>query len=495
MLCGSLLDAGRRDEAWPHIDRLVSLAPMDPAALLVRVRALREEARWIEAIATLQCLVDQHPLMAGLHAEMGSLLLETRRPRDALACFDRAIELDASDPASHMNRAIARQELDLMDDALCGYERALVLDPDHASATLNLGTLLHALGRFDEAIEAFDRTLALSAPRALPHVTALYNKASTLLQRGDYPAAWPLMEARWGVQGPRWRVPQPRWSGGQRVDGATLLLHWEQGLGDTLMLSRFATDVAARGARVILSVQPPLVRLLRQLPGVERIVSLGLLAGTDSAAPPGGLPDFDFHCPLFSLPLALGAQAEAVPHRRGYLRADTQRVRHWRDRLGPRRRLRIGVTWSGHALQRNDHRRSMALATFMRAMPGDCELVSLQPVLRECDRHTLARQPRLRHFGPEIRDMADTAALCELVDLVVSTDTSVAHLAGALGRPVWILLNFAPDWRWHHRGEACAWYDSARLLRQQVAGEWEPVLAQVHEELSDLARRPSVPGL
>lgn len=487
MLGTSLLEVQRRPEAWPFIDRACALAPLHAAAVLLRVRALREEDRRTEAIDALVRLLEVSPGLPGVDAELGNVLLETGAPRQALQHFDRALEIDPGDAPTHMNRAIALQALDRIDEAMAGYDQALALEPGHALAVTNRNTLLHYLGRIDEAIAANEAVLSRPDLPPATRRTATYNQACSLLQRGDYEPAWPLLEARWGTGGPSRCLAQPLWLGEPSLRGATILLHWEQGLGDTLMMSRFASDVAAGGARVILSVQPPLVRVLQGLEGVERIVSLPLLIGPRAVSmPAGSLPAFDFQCPLFSLPLALRLRAEDVPGRGAYLRAEPERLRRWAARLGPRERLRIGIAWSGNAGQPNDHRRSMALADFLRGMPRACELVSLQPMVRDTDRQALSAHPRLRHFGGDIADMADTAALCELVDLVVSVDTSVAHLAGAMGRPVWILLCFAPDWRWHDRGEASAWYDSARLLRQPAPGDWGSVLARVREELAAL---------
>ncbi len=250
------------------------------------------------------------------------------------------------------------------------------------------------------------------------------------------------------------------------------MLHSEQGFGDTIQFCRYAASVAALGARVILEVQKGLLVLLTGLAGVAELVERG--------AP---LPAFDYHCPLLSLPLAFQTEPDSAPGRQPYLRCDAHKLQAWSDRLGRKTKPRIGITWSGSAAHSNDGNRSIALATWLPYLSDDFEYVSLQKEVRESDRATLLQHNELRHFGEDLQDFGDTAALCALMDVVVCVDTSVAHLSAALGRPTWVLLPRVPDWRWQLERADTPWYPSARLYRQTTRGDWNAVLARVASDL------------
>ena len=268
---------------------------------------------------------------------------------------------------------------------------------------------------------------------------------------------------------------QPLWLGSDEIAGKTVLLHGVHGFGDTIQFCRYLPRVVERGARVIFEVQEPLRELMGTLPGAARIVSRG--------AP---LPDFDSHCPLLSLPLALGTQLATIPSQTPYLRASPQAVMDWNGRLGPRHRPRIGLAWSGRPEHNNDHNRSMRLDTLLSALAGlNATFVSLQRDVRAEDAPVLQGRSDILHFGKELKSYADTAALIANLDLVISVDTSVAHLAGALAKPVWILLPFMPDWRWLLDRDDSPWYPTARLFRQDETRRWDGVMARVRAALDD----------
>jgi len=331
------------------------------------------------------------------------------------------------------------------------------------------------------AIDCLDRALALNP--AQPDALRC-QKGMILLAQGDWVRGWPLFDLRWNLRGAAWHptgraLAQPQWQGTEPLEGRTILLHNEHGLGDGIMLARFAPALAARGARVLLEVQPALVELMRGLAGVSQVLPTGAPA-----------TDYDFHCPLFSLPPALALRPEAIPEAGGYLRSDRARSDQWQRLLGERRRPRVGLAWSGLAANGNDRWRSIALESLAATLPDGIDALSLQQQVRDTDQPALRNHPAIRHFGTALHSMADTAALCEQVDLVVSVDTSVAHLAGALGKPVWILLPNPPlDFRWMLAGETTPWYASARLLRQGPQRRWEPVLERLHDELAAWAAR------
>jgi hypothetical protein len=309
---------------------------------------------------------------------------------------------------------------------------------------------------------------------------AHWNRGLLHLQQGRYAEGWPGYEWRWQVAHlsvSRQRRPfsQPLWLGREDLAGKTILLHAEQGLGDTLQFCRYADMVAARGARVILEVPPALLELMRTLAGPAEVLARG-----------AALPPFDVHCPLMSLPLAFGTTLATVPAPASYLRADAAKAAAWDGLLGPGDRLRVGVAWRGSQAHKDDDRRSIDFAVFAGALSPACEFVSLQDRHRPEDAALLAASP-VRDYGSRLADFSDTAALCAAVDLVITVDTSIAHLAGALGKPVWILLAANADWRWLLGRTDSPWYPSARLIRQQPGESWAAVLADVRAGLDAMA--------
>ena len=293
------------------------------------------------------------------------------------------------------------------------------------------------------------------------------------LSLGQFRDGWTNYEARWEKEMAHQRrgFTQPLWLGAESLAGRTILLHAEQGLGDTLQFVRYAPMIARRGARVLLEVPPTLLSLLSD--GVAAIFRQG-----------EQLPPFDFHCPLMSLPLAFGTEISSIPAEIPYLRIPADRVSKWHKRLGARRAFRVGIAWAGSAIHKNNSNRSISLERFARLLSTQgVEFVSIQKELSGADAAILAERNVL-HVGDELGDFADTAAVISQLDLVLSADTSVAHLAGAIGKPVWILLPLAPDFRWLLSREDSPWYPSARLFRQPRLGDWDSVLERVRWELA-----------
>ncbi|MEQ1935217.1 MAG: hypothetical protein ABL962_15255, partial [Fimbriimonadaceae bacterium] len=273
---------------------------------------------------------------------------------------------------------------------------------------------------------------------------------------------------------------QQLWLGNAPLEGKTILLHSEQGYGDTLHFCRYAKLVAALGARVILEVQPTLLPLLANLEGTHQVIPKG-----------DALPHFDYHCPLLSLPLAFKTDLETIPADIPYVFSDTTHAAMWRDKLGKKTRLRVGLVWSGSPAQANDHNRSIALAQLLPLLHEGVEWISLQQDVRASDAGLLSQRTDIRQFGDQLKDFADTAALVESMDIVVTVCTSVAHLAGAMGKPTWVLLCFNADWRWLLDRADSPWYPTARLFRQPAIGDWTTVISSVSKELAkyDLMQR------
>ena len=351
--------------------------------------------------------------------------------------------------------------------------RAISLKPDFVEALNNRGSALLELKRFDEAMADYDKAISLKPDYADAH----WNKSLQLLLRGEFASGWELYEWRWKrtqLSSPIREFEQPLWLGKEDLHGKTILLHWEQGLGDTIQFSRYVQEVANLGCKTILEVQKHLFELMKGIEGVDELIPNG-----------ADLPPFDFYCPLMSLPLALGTTLETIPSPISYIKSTDDKLAKWSDRLRPKSKPRVGIVWSGSSVHKNDHNRSIAVEQILGAVPEGYHLVSLQKEVRENDLDVLEQSKQIQHFGAELDDFTDTAALCELMDVIVSVDTSVAHLAGAMGKPVNLLLPYDPDFRWLlNRGDS-PWYPSITLFRQGPERLWEPVLMEINASLQN----------
>jgi len=393
-----------------------------------------------------------------------------------VALASRALEIDPGHVEVLCNRGAALRRVNEVDAALADYDRALGAAPNHAGAHLNRGVALAAQNRHAEAIASYDRALELD-PRS---ATARFHRALSALLTGDFANGWDDYESRWGsgTQGPPPAGTQPVWSGREDIRDKTVLVQAEQGLGDTIQFSRYAALLRSRGARVVLEAQPVLKDFLASAPGVERVVVPGEAPGA-----------VDYRCPLLSLPRAFATRLGSIPSQNPSLEAPVDHVRLWGAKLPPRSRARIGLAWSGRPTLINDRNRTIALARLAPLREQDATYVSLQQEVRDPDRPALESGPPILNFGTQLADFRDTAALAALVDLVVTVDTAAAHLAGAMGRPVWLLLPFAPDWRWLLERDTSPWYPTMRIFRQPRIGDWEAVIGRVARELGDFVGR------
>jgi hypothetical protein len=298
------------------------------------------------------------------------------------------------------------------------------------------------------------------------------------LLTGDLDAGWREYEWRWkdkSLDLPERDFAQPLWLGGGGIEGKTILLHSEQGFGDTIQFCRYAPLIAARGARVLLDVPEPLQDLMASVSGVARVIS-------EKDRP----PNFDVHCPLLSLPLAFKTRIESIPANTPYLSAPSETMRNWDLSFGSKDRLRVGLAWSGRPTNRDDSNRSIKLQSLLPLLDVRANFVSLQKDVRPDDATELKVRSDLLHVGDKLKTFADTAAVIANLDLVISVDTSVVHLAGALAKPVWVLLSFVPDWRWLLNRDDSPWYPTARLFRQNAPGDWAGVISRVVRELERL---------
>jgi len=473
---GNVLKAlGRRDEALASYDRALALKPDYAEAFNNRGVALQELQRFDEALASHDKALALKPDYAEAANSRGNALQALQRFDEALASYDKALALKPEYAEAFNNRGNVLRALRRFDEALTSYNKAVALKPSYAEAFSNCGVTLQELRRFDEALASYENAQALNPDYAEAH----WNEGLLRLLTGDFDRGWIKSEWRWKVKSfasSKRSLAQPLWLGDGAVEGKTILLHSEQGLGDTIQFCRYVPLVAARGARVILQVDEPLRQLVSGVAGVSHCIS-------NAEAP----PDFDLHCPLLSLPLAFATRLDTIPCATPYLGVPAHTT-DWEARLGPKHRPRIGLVWSGSPRHENDLNRSIKLDVMSRLFDVAATFVSLQKDVRPGDQATLNARSDLLDLGKSLESFSDTAALISHLDLVISVDTSVAHLAGALGRPVWILLQYRPDWRWLLDREDSPWYPTARLFRQTDSREWQSVVERVHDALHHMVR-------
>ncbi|MGE0425600.1 MAG: tetratricopeptide repeat protein [Reyranellaceae bacterium] len=461
---GNALQAqGLVAEALARYDAALALDAAHAEAHSSRGNALQRLGRLDEALASQERAVALKPGGADAHSNLGNVLFALGRLDEALESYDRASALNPGHALALAGRATVLRDLGRLEEALAGYDGALALAPHEADIWSNRGILLQAMLRLDAAIESYDRAIALNPG----HIGAQWNRANALLLSGDFARGWPAYEWRWRSEPAGESVPA---FARQSLKGRHIMLRAEQGMGDTIQFARYAPLVQAQGARVTLSVQAPLRRLMATLaPGIEVVPTRDAV---------------DIGYPLMSLPLAFGTTLASIPAPPRYLTADEDLVAAWRTRLPNDGRRRIGVVWSGNPKHRNDRNRSLPLQTLAPLFDTDAHWIALQKDVPARDAWLVNGLPRLMRVDDKLGDFADTAALIEALDVVISVDTSVAHLAGALGKPVWILLPFCPDWRWLTGRDDSPWYPSARLFRQSAPGDWQGVIGRVAAALA-----------
>jgi len=467
----ALAKLNRSHEAIAAFDRAVALMPDYAEAHNNRGIVLHELKRLEDALSSFDRAIALQPNNARAHSNRGAALYDAKRLDDALASYDEAIALKGDYAEAYYNLGIVLQDLRRLDEALAALDRAIALKPDYAAAHNNRGVVLMNLRRLDEALAAFETTISLTGGFAEVHV----NQSHCLLLMGRLEQGWRLHEWRKKTETPvgNRSFRQPLWLGREDVANKTLFIHWEQGLGDTIQFYRYGKLLKARGAKVVISVQEPLCRLLSQMDSDIRVLN-----GDEVPAA------FDYHCPLMSLPLALGTNLKNIPSDSPYIFSDEQLRPAWDARLPPRTKPRIGLVWRGSTLHKNDHNRSIDIAALGPLFTADAHWISLQKDLGGGD-SALLREFRIARLGEDLKDFSDTAAVVDLLDVVITVDTSVAHLAGAMGKPVWIFLPYNSDWRWLTGRDSSPWYPTARLFRQNDAGAWENPVGRVHAALRE----------
>jgi len=480
-LGNALRKAKQFAEAEEALSRALALAPDYAAALCNLAQLMLDQRRLEEARALYTRALAREPRLAEAHFGLGTALYLSREYALALMSLDQAIALSPNHAEGHVYRGRVLQELDRFTEALASYARALQLQPDSTDALVCQGVALGSLGRFREAIESYERALTI-APDL---ISARWNQALLRLLLGDFEEGWRLFETRFELtptpQDPR-AISCPQWRGEMPVQGKRIWVRPEpgDGFGDTIQFCRYVKLLDALGARVIFEVRASLRALMSTLSPRLELISLG-----DPVESP------DCHCTLMSLPLAFETSVQTIPAERGYLKADPQRVAAWAERVGAEG-LRVGIAWQGHERWQLKGR-SMRLQQFepLLALPG-VRPISLQKGAGTEQLAELGFGARILSFGDALDQgphaFLDTAAVMMNLDLVITVDTSIAHLAGALGVPVWVALKTPTDWRWHLDRTDSPWYPSMRLFRQSVPGDWARVVTSMAAELERLQR-------
>jgi tetratricopeptide (TPR) repeat protein len=500
---------GRLADAETICNVILTAQPEDFDSLHLLGLLRHRQGRNAEALRLVAAVLRRAPRSAEVLSNYGLILTALKRHEEALACFEDALASDAGHLLALKNRAASLKSLGRHDEALaafaavhaarpddidvlneCGgllvrlgqieaalacYDRALTLAPQVAELQVNKGSALAAAGRFMDALACFNAAIAIDPQCAEAH----YRASLIRLRSGDFKNGWCDYEWRWRTQcTPQVRrVNAPLWRGAP-IAGKTILVLAEQGYGDTIQFIRYVPMIAARGARVILDVPPPLYEIALGMDGVAAVLS------TDAPA-----PRVDYQCPFMTLPLAFATELTTIPAHVPYIQPSPELVAEWRDRLPQTGRPRIGLCWAGSSAHLNDHNRSIALSRFAEILSlPDLHFVSMQ---RDADAEAQAILQRhgVVELGQDFESFSDTAAVLAELDVLISVDTAVAHLAGALGKAVALLLPYPAEWRWFAGRADSPWYPTMRLFRQTAAGDWDTPLARLYKELGLLAQR------
>lgn len=467
----ALQGSGRQDEAADCFLKAMQVQPAFSDAYLSLGKLRCAQAHFQDAAVVFRSALLLQPENAAAYNGLGVALKGLGQMEMALNAFRQALNFSPDSAEIHNNLGNALKSLGDLAGAAASYRTALQLNPDNARTWSNLGNTLQATGEIDGALACLEKAVALQPDFAEGH----WNLGVACLLTGNYLAGW--REYEWGIAAGQRIFPafsQPRWQG-EKLAGRTILLCGEQGFGDTIQFSRYVGALARQGARVILACQKELVGLLSRCAGIDRVLALDELNNETA--------QFDYWTPLMSVPGLLGTTLENIPQHVPYITPEPAKVDYWCEKLAGQE-LKIGIAWAGRPTHQDDRKRSCALSAFSPLLGlGGGRFLSLQKGTASSE---LREMPEVNDLAPDLHDFTDTAAVIMNLDLVISVDTSVAHLTGALGKPVWVLLPYAPDWRWLLSREDSPWYPSARLFRQGVAGNWEDVLLRVRDQLREM---------
>lgn len=428
--------------------------------------------RFEEALSCFQKAIEINPNYAYAYNGQGNVLMELKRFDEALLSYEKAIALNANSSDAFNGKSNVLQELNR-------FENAITINPDSADTNANRG-LAQGMQKFNEALNDFDKAIALDPEKADPY----WNKALLKILMGEYAEGWRLYEYRRHRNGQKEYYPdypQPLWLGQESIGNKVLYIYPEQGLGDFIQFFRYIPLVEQLGASVILRVPAPLIEMIKSMGLNARIVKNH-----------EEVDAFDLHCPIMSLPLAFKTTLENIPNPMPYLFADAAKRHHWKNKIAESTSLKVGLVWSGSKDHKKDHDRSLRLEQLKPLFDLPVAFYSLQKEVREEDQATLSQLSQIQQYSQELNDFSDTAAMVDNLDLIISVDTSVAHLAGAMAKNVWILISYLPDYRWMLDREDSPWYPTARLFRQPKIGDWESVIGNVKQALQALLAEKSI---
>jgi tetratricopeptide (TPR) repeat protein len=459
------------------IRRAISIQPNSADYYAALGNALQSLARYDEAIEIYQRGLAINPNHAEIHNNLGCALRDTKRTNQATAEFRQAIVLRPDYSEALNNLANAMVDAGELQPAIEHLRHSLSLQPNFAETHNSLGAVLERQAQYGQAIDSYRRALTL-APN---HFEAHVNLGIALLREGNYPAGW--AEYEWRLKRKDALARNALLNGkspwqGEPLANRTILLQAEQGFGDTIQFARYIPLIAQRGGRVILRCQPKLLRLLRNLPGLH-----AASAETDA------LPEFDVHCSLASLPFIFGTTLQTIPNQGPYLHVDESLVQSWASRLTDQSGLKVGLAWAGRAEHLDDRNRSVSLEMLKELLhPPGAKFISLQKGDASAQIAAISESANIVDWTTELHDFADTAALIGALDLIITVDTAVAHLAAALGKPAWVLLPHVPDWRWLLDRSDSPWYPTMQLFRQPGIGDWQTPIAQISQALTEFRR-------
>jgi len=460
------------DEALLSYNKAIELKNDYAEAFNNRGIALQELKRLDEALLSYNKAIELKHDYAEAFNNRGVVQKDLKLFNKAIESYIKAIDFKHDYPEAFLNIGNVFKEIGDLDQALLSYKKAIKLKNDYAEAFNNGGVVQQDLKQFNKAIENYDNAIGLNCNYAEAHL----NKALALLLNGDFSNGFIEYEWRRKIDLDirsidKREFVQPLWLGNESLLNKTILIWSEQGLGDSIQFCRYCSLVKGLGARVLLEAPKPLFNLFESLGGVDILIEKGK-----------SLPDFDYQCPLMSLPLAFKTVLGSIPIPKHYLKSRPDKLKLWSLKIGKKSKPRIGLVWSGSTIHKNDAKRSIALADVMKHLPPNYEYFSLQKDVRVSD-IDLLNKSSISHFGEIINDFTDTSALCDLMDLVISVDTSVAHLAGALGKTTWVLLPYVPDWRWLLDRVDSPWYEKVKLYRQGEDRKYAPVLDRLTSDM------------
>ena len=452
----------------------VKKPPFNPDQLYQRALSLHHAGKFADAEGLYKTLLSFFPNQVEILTTLGIVLLQQGRSEAGFQQFKKSLRINPNQPAALYNMAVELQKLTRLDEALACYNQTLKLNPQDINALINRGNTLKDLKQYKAAIASFESALALQ-----PNIpSAHWNKALTHILLGEYEQGWKEYEWGWqcGERGEPRKYAQPTWLGDESIAGKTILIHSEQGFGDLIQFSRYVPMLEKMGAKVILEVPASLIELMQSLSPTLKVVKTG-----------EPLPAFDIVCPVMSLPLALKTTVETIPANIPYLSVNDAKKQYWQAKLGAKTKPRIGIVWSGSMTNPIDNnlcaRRNIPLAQLKPLVDLPFEFHVLQKDIRPEDKPILETLTHVHCHQDELQDFADTAALVQEMDLVISVCTSIAHLAGALGHKTWVLLPYSADYRWMLNEKDSPWYPNIELIRSEKIGDWADVLNKTAKKL------------